>query len=477
MLCHFCRSFFLKPSWVCGFRNQFLSLKGSLDNLLGDSTRTFLFGRGVSRKTGENLTIHWFNDSTSRGDGGEFVVPQFNVAPEATISTTNYTNNTVTNESCAVWVTRQGISSGRAGLNVTVEPCAISFPQMSESCKHFNDQDFLQSFPLKGQIGIGFHTWNLENLGCGRHFVLDHCKDLADYGQDYLKAPQQEPLMWESDESGRKCLIGILSEKVPVGFAGRKDGREKRLEVAGNWETCRNCTSFTVGVTTVGTTHDRFEMISKRMHHWGQFQVEKCSSHLELLCCSTDAMPPRLPKTWSSVDWFHHLNKHGFGSMPMLGPHGFEWHWIHRMIVVLLRGGIPIWWPQKDGMFIGNHHHDKARGFLMFLYMFYIWYLYHIFIYTTHVFVLGGRRDGGDAAQHLPEDGQVEQDEAICWKATLAPDSTASLTNERFFLRLDDSGLDGGGKLRCVRGRECTQDATEWGIGALYHMITVHVIM
>lgn len=56
----------------------------------------------------------------------------------------------------------------------------------------------------------------------GRHGVLDHCEDLADYGQDYLKAPQQEPLMWESDESGRKCLIGILSEKVPVGFAGGK---------------------------------------------------------------------------------------------------------------------------------------------------------------------------------------------------------------------------------------------------------------
>ena len=84
------------------------------------------------------------------------------------------------------------------------------------------------------------------------------------------------------------------------------------------------------------------------------------------------------------------------------------------------------------------------------------------------MFFFSGGRDGGDAAQHLPEDGQVEQDEAICWKATLAPDSTASLTNERFLLRLDDSGLDGGGKLRCVRGRECTQDATEWGIGALY---------
>lgn len=108
---------------------------------------------------------------------------------------------------------------------------------------------------------------------------------------------------------------------------------------------------------------------------------------------------------------------------------------------------------------------------------FYICSIFSIYIYNTCFFFFGGGRDRRDAAQHLPEDGQVEQDEAICWKATLAPDSTASLTNERFLLRLDDSGLDGGGKLRCVRGRECTQDATEWGIGALYHMITVHVIM
>lgn len=88
---------------------------------------------------------------------------------------------------------------------------------------------------------------------------------------------------------------------------------------------------------------------------------------------------------------------------------------------------------------------------------------YIIYIYTIHVFFLGGGAGWWRfSAQHLPEDGQVEQDEAICWKATLAPDSTASLTNEHFLLRLDDSGLDGGGKLRCVRGRECTQDATEW---------------
>ena len=104
----------------------------------------FLFGEGWWKT--ENP-----DHPTPSGDGGEFVVPNFNVAPEATISTTNDTNNTVTNESCAVWVTRQGISSGRAGLNVTVEPCAKSFPQMSESCKHFNVQNFLQSFSLKGQ--------------------------------------------------------------------------------------------------------------------------------------------------------------------------------------------------------------------------------------------------------------------------------------------------------------------------------------
>ena len=59
------------------------------------------------------------------------------------------------------------------------------------------------------------------------------------------------------------------------------------------------------------------------------------------------------------------------------------------------------------------------------------------------------------------EDGQAEQDEVICWKATLAPNSTASLPNEHFLLRLDDSGLDGGGKLRCVRGRECAWDETK----------------
>lgn len=127
------------------------------------------------------------------------------------------------------------------------------------------------------------------------------------------------------------------------GVCGRKDGREKRRKVAGNSETCRNCTSFTVGVTTVGTTHDRFEMISKRMNLWGQFQVEKCCSHLELLCCSTDAMPPRLPKTWSSVDWFHHLNKHGFGSMPMLGPHGLNGTGFTGWLSLNESRGIPIW--------------------------------------------------------------------------------------------------------------------------------------
>ena len=59
-------------------------------------------------------------------------------------------------------------------------------------------------------------------------------QDLADYRQDYLKAPQLEPLTWESDESGRKCLIGILSEKAPdkpgVGWP------VKRATKTGNWE-------------------------------------------------------------------------------------------------------------------------------------------------------------------------------------------------------------------------------------------------
>ena len=120
----------------------------------------------------------------------------------------------------------------------------------------------------------------------------------------------------------------------------------------------------------------------------------------------------------------------------------------------------------------------------MFLYIFYIQYIYniytniHVFIYiyidtiyiyiTTHVFFffLGGMVEMQRSIYLRMV--KWNKTKRFVGRATLAPDSTASLTNERFLLRLDDSGLDGGGKLRCVRGRECTQDATEWGIGALY---------
>ena len=56
----------------------------------------------------------------------------------------------------------------------------------------------------------------------------------------------------------------------------------------------------------------------------------------------------------------------------------------------------------------------------------------------------------------LNPDGKMERDEGICFTAKLLSGSSSSLHTSQFALMLQDSGIDGGGRLRCIRGVSCT---------------------
>ncbi|CAK9108991.1 Uncharacterized protein SCF082_LOCUS50656 [Durusdinium trenchii] len=64
--------------------------------------------------------------------------------------------------------------------------------------------------------------------------------------------------------------------------------------------------------------------------------------------------------------------------------------------------------------------------------------------------------DGPTYTIWVNPDGKMERDEGICFKATMDENSSASLSTSYFALMLEDSGVDGAGRVRCSRGLNCS---------------------
>ena len=107
------------------------------------------------------------------GDAGILSVEKLNWISETALESAEIAAN-ITEENCAVWVDRHGITygvnSGLAGIRVEVSNCAEGdFPEV---------------------------------------------RDQATYLRDFLYARQTAPLQWADGESGRKCLVGILTQEA-----------------------------------------------------------------------------------------------------------------------------------------------------------------------------------------------------------------------------------------------------------------------
>lgn len=107
----------------------------------------------------------WIRDD---GDAGRFLVPHMTWVSETSLESEAISYN-ISNESCATWISRDGLSSGIAGLQVELQNCAVAIPE-----------------------------------------VRDH----ATYVKDFLYNEQSEPLIWEDGESGRKCAVALLTQEA-----------------------------------------------------------------------------------------------------------------------------------------------------------------------------------------------------------------------------------------------------------------------
>lgn len=128
-----------------------------------------------------------FQDS---GDAGQLSAPEISFVDEVSVEYSLNDTEIASNETCAVWATRDGTASGLAGIRISQTDCSTGFPLVQKAA---------------------------SNL------------------RDFLYAEQMEPLLWEDQEVGRKCLVGILSEEAGLETAGKWWSMSLWLKIFTRW--------------------------------------------------------------------------------------------------------------------------------------------------------------------------------------------------------------------------------------------------
>lgn len=120
----------------------------------------------------------------------------------------------ISNESCAAWISRDGLSSGIAGLQVELQNCAVEMPEVRDHATYLGDLLVI----FHDSYNIYFLCLPVVNCNPPERvrvcYILWWHPKHSRYVKDFLYNEQREPLIWEDGESGRKCAVALLTQEA-----------------------------------------------------------------------------------------------------------------------------------------------------------------------------------------------------------------------------------------------------------------------